>query len=72
MRGRSLGEGSLLLAALTLLCVCYTTRAQLNVTCNSAAAGSFYDLNATDINFKPVQFSQYAGQVTLVINTASF
>lgn len=33
--------------------------------------GSFYDLNAVDIDGQSVSFSQYRGQVLLVINVAS-
>ncbi|MFG0319836.1 MAG: glutathione peroxidase [Planctomycetota bacterium JB042] len=36
-----------------------------------AAAGSFYALEATSLAGEPVPLERYAGQVTLVVNTAS-
>jgi hypothetical protein len=38
----------------------------------SAQAMTFYDLSAVDIHGVPQKLSQYSGQVTLVVNVATF
>lgn len=66
-----MGTNSIQTAAAVLLCFCILqVCAQANVSCSPG--GSLYSLNATDLNMNPVQLSKYQGQVSLVINVASF
>jgi len=44
--------------------------AQYNVSCSPI--GSLHDFNTTYINGTLVQFSDYAGQVLMIANVASF
>lgn len=39
---------------------------------SSAAAVGFYDLSAVDIDGKDAPLSEYAGNVSLVVNTATY
>lgn len=67
--------------ALTVLCACcacshstISPAPSPEATCQPCAidASSLYDLNAVTIDGKAVSLSQYAGKVSLVVNTASF
>lgn len=61
--------GALLLAPFAAACGAFTT-SSVEVD-EEAARSSFYDLDATSLEGEPVDLSTYAGQVTLVVNTAS-
>jgi len=54
-----------------MLCLFGLGRAQFNITCGPVL-GSLYDFSLPDINGTTVHFKDYANQVVLIANVASF